>query len=535
MFHYRLAILIIVTFSFVVFLAIALFLGANQVAGYFQRSHSAYQAFDEYQHLSQAAYQHFKLHMDSLIKNLPVADAEQLKSKNTLSAAMDKLRDTIVKPENTMPDGENGIHKRAEMERLAYLTAFLEASEYRFEEIDRLRLQGNRELAMRALSRFSEDEIGGKFEPLIAKAINAERDKAKKSELELAALVTKSRWIAILTALTATVFSFVLGILMLRGVRKPIAALLRGTDEIATGNLDYRIELANSDEFGYLARHFNQMAEELGHQQQKLRDGRALLENKVLERTSELHELNEALKRMDVARREFLADISHELRTPITVIRGEAEVSLRGKLRDAEDYRETLQRIVELSRQLGKYVNDLMFLARAETANLQFEWERLDFGQLVANSLEDYQVMAEENGLSVTLTADEQPIWVRGDKHRLRQILFILGDNACRYSHPGGKIHLSIWQSADMAYFKLTDQGIGIPQHDLENIFDRQFRSKNAQISRQDGSGLGLPMAKAIIEAHNGQISVTSSENLGSCFTLTLPLFSKIEDQKLHE
>jgi signal transduction histidine kinase len=76
----------------------------------------------------------------------------------------------------------------------------------------------------------------------------------------------------------------------------------------------------------------------------------------------------------------------------------------------------------------------------------------------------------------------------------------------------------------------LTDQGIGIPQQDLENIFDRQFRSKNAQISRQDGSGLGLPMAKAIIEAHNGQISVTSSENLGSCFTLTLPLFSTVED-----
>ena len=160
----------------------------------------------------------------------------------------------------------------------------------------------------------------------------------------------------------------------------------------------------------------------------------------MAERTSELHRLNEELKQMDSARRELLADISHELRTPITVIRGEAEVTLRGPERNTEEYKDALQRIVELAMQLGKYINDLLFIARTETANLQFEWDTLNLTELVASTVEDFQVMAEENSITVSLNASAEPVWVRGDKQRLRQALFILGDNACRYSNPGGHI-----------------------------------------------------------------------------------------------
>ena len=227
---------------------------------------------------------------------------------------------------------------------------------------------------------------------------------------------------------------------------------------------------------------------------------------------------------MDNARREFLADISHELRTPITVIRGEAEVTLRGKDRNAEEYKDALHRIVELSMQLGKYVNDLLFLARTETANLQFEWDNLDLAELVASAVEDFKVMAEENSISVSLDTSSQSVWVRGDKQRLRQVLFILGDNACRYSKPGGHITVSLSLDGNEVNFSLADQGIGIPAQDLERIFDRHFRSPNALLSRDDGSGLGLPMAKSIMKAHGGRITVSSTENSGSTFTVTLPL-----------
>ncbi|WP_024296749.1 sensor histidine kinase [Methylomicrobium lacus] len=526
MFRFRLAIAIAVSFCFVLFLGIALYWGSNQVARYFQRSQTAYEAFDHYERLSQEAYRHFKQRMDRLMTTAPTAEAGVESSKHRLYEAMQALRNTAVKTTDVESHSNDGTPQAAELERVAHFTAFLDASEYRFDEVERLRQQGQIEKAVQALSKFSEEEIDGRFQPLIDAAISAEREKAGKAKQELEDLVTHSRWVAILASLLAALFSLTSGILLLRGVRKPIEALMKGTDEIASGNLDHRIDLDTRDEFAYLASHFNQMAEELKVQQDKLREGRAVLEKRVAERTFELNRLNEELKSMDIARREFLADISHELRTPITVIRGEAEVTLRGQEREAEEYKDALQRIVELSMQLGKYVNDLMFLARTETANLQFEWDSVDLSELVTSVVEDFQVMAEEKSISVALDASAGPVRVRGDKQRLRQVLFILGDNACRYSNPGGCITVALRVDGNEASFSLTDQGIGIPAEDLERIFKRHFRSQNALHAREDGTGLGLPMAKSILKAHGGRISVTSAENSGSTFTVTLPLLS---------
>lgn len=531
MFRFRLAVVIIVSFCFVLFLGVALYWSSNQVARYFQRSQTAYEAFDHYERLSQEAYRHFKQRLDRLITTSPTAESGVESSKHRLYEAMQELRNTAVKTPLEESQTEDWLDKPAELERVAHFTAFLDASEYRFDEVERLRQQGKNEMALQALSKFSEEEIDGKFQPLIDAAINAEREKAGKAKQELEDLVGRSQWIAILSSLTAAMFSLLSGILLLRGVRKPIEALMQGTEEIASGNLDYRISLDTRDEFAYLAGHFNQMAQELGLQQDKLREGRAVLEKRVAERTSELHKLNEELNRMDNERREFLADISHELRTPITVIRGEAEVTLRGQDRDAEEYKDALQRIAELSMQLGKYVNDLLFLARTETANLQFEWDNVDLAELIAGAVENFQVMAEENSISVSLDAPAGPVWVRGDKQRLRQVLFILGDNACRYSLPGGHIAVALRADGEMASFSLTDQGIGIPAQDLERIFDRHFRSQNALRSRDDGRGLGLPMAKSILKAHGGRITVASTENSGSTFTVTLPLISAEQDE----
>lgn len=519
MFRFRLAIVILISFGFVLLLGVTLYWNSNQAAWYFQHSQTAYEAFDQYERLSQEAYRHFKQRMDRLMSNSPAAMSGVESSKQRLDKAMQELRNTAVKT-------EGGPHKPAELERVAHFTAFLDASEYRFDDIERLRQQGKPELAMQALSKFSEEEIDGKFQPLIDAAINAERKKAGKAKQALEDLLARSRWIAILASLAAAIFSLASGALLLRGVKKPVEALMKGTDEIASGNLDYRIAVDTHDEFAYLASHFNQMAQELDAQQSKLREGRAVLEKRVTERTLELHRLNEELKRMDTARREFLADISHELRTPITVIRGEAEVTLRGKDRDADEYKDTLRRIVELAMQLGTYVKDLLFLARAETANLQFEWGSLELNGLVASSIEDFRLMADENRLSVSLNSPSEPVWVYGDKQRLRQLLFILGENACRYSKPEGHIAVALWNDGKQAFVSLTDQGIGIPAQDLEHIFERRFRSQNALDSRGDGSGLGLPLAKSILKAHGGEITVASIENSGSTFTVALPLIS---------
>lgn len=524
MFRVRLAAVIAASFCFVLFLGSMLHWGAGQVVRHFQRSQEAYEAFDHYERLSQQAYRHFKQRMDRLLADSPAAEAGVESSKHGLYEAMDALRDAAVKAPPAADPGWQA--SPAVLGRVARFTAFLEASEYRFDEIERLRQQGRRDEAVRELSKFSEEEIDGKFQPLIDAAIQGEREKAGKAREALEGLVGQSRRLAMLAAAAAALFSLASGILLLRRLRRPVEALMRGTDEIASGNLAYRIALDTEDEFAYLAAHFNQMAQELGLQQDKLREGRAVLENRVAERTLELRQLNEALRRMDGERREFLADISHELRTPITVIRGEAEVTLRGRDREAEEYKEALQRIAELSAQLGKYVNDLLFLARAETAALRFDWERVDLAELVADATEDLQVMAGENAVSVSLDAPAGPVWVRGDRQRLRQVLFILGDNACRYSNPQGHIRVALWTDGEEAGFSLSDQGIGIPAEDLERIFDRHFRGENARRSRDDGSGLGLPLAKSILAAHGGRIAVASTVDEGSTFAVTLPLFS---------
>ncbi len=529
MFRLRLAVVIAVSFGFVLFLGMTLYWGSNQVALYTHRSQSAYAAFDQYQRLSQEAYRHFKQRMDWLITDSPTAEASAASSKRRLDEAMDSLRQHAVQEANG-DNLETWQTKQAELERVAGLTAFLDASEYRFNEIDRLRQQGRREQAVKALTKFSEQEIDGKYQPLMDAAIASERERASQAKEKLAALVGRLQWIAILTSTLGGLFGSVSLTLLVRGLKKPIETLMQGTDEIATGNLAYRIDLANHDEFGYLAANLNQMAGKLDIQQQKLREGRALLEKKVTERTYELHQLNGELQRMDEARREFLADISHELRTPITVIRGEAEVTLRGSDRDADEYKDTLHRIVELSMQLSKYVTDLLFLARTDTshtAKLQFTWAKVDLSELVSNAFEDIQTMAREQSITVTLNAPEMPVWVRGDPQRLRQVLFILGDNACRYSNPDSQIAMQLQTDDDKAQFIIVDQGIGIPSQDLELIFDRYYRSHNARHSQDDGTGLGLPMARAILEAHGGHISVASTEGAGTVFTVSLPLLNE--------
>lgn len=536
MFRIRLALVIAVSFGFVLLLGGIMYWGSAQVAGQFQRSQTAFETFDHYERLSQEAYRYFKQQMDGLISSRTETKAELTAAKKRLYEATHALRDQAVKESPpTLQDPNQDLEKAAELELVANLTAFLDASEYRFKEVEQLRDQGKRDQALQALSKFSDEEIDRKFQPLIDTAIDAERLKAAKAKQELENLVANSRWAAILAAITAAAFSLSAGTLLLGRLKKPIDALMQGTNQIAQGNLNYRIILESRDEFAYLASHFNKMAIELGVQQEKLRKGQAELEKRVAERTYELHRLNQALKRMDVERREFLADISHELRTPITVIRGEAEVTLRGQARDAEEYKDALQRIVELSGQLGKYVNDLLFLARSEAANLQFEWTEFNLNDLLSSSMEDFRVMAEESAVEVSFQAPESAVWVYGDKQRLRQVLFILGDNACRYSKPGGQIHIDCWLEANRVFISLEDQGIGIPAQDMERIFERNFRSENARDLHNDGSGLGLPLAKSILKAHGGNISVDSSENTGSRFTIQLPLISDVEDQNSHE
>jgi signal transduction histidine kinase len=521
MLRVRLAVVIGVSLGFVVFLVLALYWGTDRVAVYYQRARLAYEALDRYQELSNAAYRHFKQRMDLQLVDSAKTRSDVDLSRQRVYTVIERLRDAVTRQENEASAAREQTRPNS-LEYLAKLTAFLEAGMYRFDEAEQLRREGKKDESLNLLTKILEDDIDHNFQPLIDGAIASEREQALIARERMVALVDKLQWAGTLAATFAAVFSIAAGTLLFRGIRRPIDALMRGTDEIAAGNLDYRIALDSRDEFGYLSKHFDQMAEGLQRQQEKLREASNVLEQKVEERTRQLHQAIEEQRRMDDARRQFFADISHELRTPLTVIRGEAEVTLR-RDRDAGEYQETLHRIQELAMQLGKLVNDLLFMARAESANLQFEWEPVDLAELVANVVEDIEVLADDKAIAVTLEPVPTPVWVRGDKQRLRQVLFILGDNACRYSSPQGRIAIALRGDGEQARLSVNDQGIGIAPHELEMIFDRYYRSHNARNSGAEGTGLGLPVAKTIVKAHGGHIHASSNEGEGTTFTVELP------------
>lgn len=522
MLRVRLALVIGVSLGFVVFLVLVLFRGTDRVSAYFHRTQAAYEAFDRYQDLAHTAYRHFKQRMDLQLVDSPNSRSDVELSRQSLYAAIERLRDTVARNRDEAPP-VGGPAQPPSLEYIARLTAALESAMYRFDEAETLRREGKQPESLALLSKILEEDIDHNFQPLIDTAITGERGVALVARERMLALVDKLELVGTLAASFAAVFSIAAGTLLFRSIHGPIESLMRGTDEIAAGNLGYRIALERQDEFGYLSRHFDQMAEGLQRQQESLREASNVLEQKVEERTRQLHRAIEEQCRMDEARRQFFADISHELRTPLTVIRGEAEVTLRGRDRDAEEYKETLHRVRELAMQLGKLVNDLLFLARAETATLQFEQEPIDLAELLADVAEDIEVLAYEKSITVTLENAPAPVRVQGDRQRLRQVLVILGDNACRYSRPNGQITLRLRADGRLATLSVNDRGIGIAQQELEMIFDRYYRSGNARRSAEDGTGLGLAVARTIVKAHGGEIAAASSESAGTTFTVSLP------------
>jgi two-component system OmpR family sensor kinase len=328
-----------------------------------------------------------------------------------------------------------------------------------------------------------------------------------------------------LLALGATIY-------FARALRRPIDELVKGAHMLRKGQLKHRVPLHDQDEFSDVARSMNAMAAELEKHQEQETKHRQRLETEVRERTSALHEANQSLQQTDTRRRQLLADISHELRTPTTAIRGEAEITLRGGERPAEQYREALQRIVATSRQLGSVIDDLLAMARSDMETLSMVHQCVDLSEPLASALAQALAMAGERHIQIDAQAmPAHEVHVLGDAQRLSQLMLLLLDNAVRYSHPAGRVSLSWWRSDETTptlVLQVIDQGIGIPAEELHQVFDRHFRGRTARLHRAAGSGLGLPIAKTLALAHGGSLTLESPSDeatgQGTRVQLRLPL-----------
>jgi signal transduction histidine kinase len=292
----------------------------------------------------------------------------------------------------------------------------------------------------------------------------------------------------IAASVVAGLVAILLGLLLIRTVVSPLRAVRDAAQRIGRGELSFRVPISSSDEIGDLARHFNEMAA--------------------------------ALEQDETSRRKMMADIAHELRTPLAVMRGQAEALQDGVFALTP---ENIAPIREQTILLARLVDDLRDLALAEARQLPLELSDVDLSRLVPRVIRGFQPQAQAKGLSLSADLAESLPLIQADSQRLEQILGNLLSNALRHTPKGGKILVKAWSDATSAWLAVIDDGQGIASDDLPHLFDRFYRAGVARSRSDGGTGLGLSIAKQLVEAHGGEITVESELGKGATFTVRLP------------
>ncbi|HZL41851.1 MAG TPA: ATP-binding protein [Verrucomicrobiae bacterium] len=243
----------------------------------------------------------------------------------------------------------------------------------------------------------------------------------------------------------------------------------------------------------------------------------------------ELDRLTEVLNQMKVRLqesftgiREFTLDASHELKTPLAIMHGELETALRDETLAASGREFLLNQLGEV-RRLSKVVDALTLLTRADAGQVRLNRETLALDDLVRDAHADALILAEPAGVEVGLETCEA-VSLAGDRHRLRQLLLNLTDNAVKYNQPGGSIKMSLRMIDGHAEFTISNSGPGIPPESLPRVFDRFFRSDRSHSSAVEGCGLGLSIARWIVSAHHGTITIESVPQAWTTVKVQLPL-----------
>jgi len=279
----------------------------------------------------------------------------------------------------------------------------------------------------------------------------------------------------------------ILSVLNIRRMSMPLDDLLDASNKVAEGDFSARVEESGPREVRSLTRGFNSMASRL--------------------------QVN------DQQRRAMLADVSHELRTPLTIIQGNLEAILDG-VYPADETR--LKSILEETQILSRLVEDLRTLSLAETGSLQLKREPTDVAALIRETSSAFQSQADAADVKMELSLSDKPLSLEIDPERIRQVLTNLISNALRYSPRGSSIKVNLTESTSgserCVVISVKDSGPGIASEDLQHVFDRFYKSSDSR-----GMGLGLSIAKYIVEAHGGEIKVESAEGRGTTIWFSLP------------
>ncbi len=302
----------------------------------------------------------------------------------------------------------------------------------------------------------------------------------------------------VIAGVLGAVAAILLGLLLTRQFTKPIQVLKNGAARIASGDLSHRVKVSSKDELGNLAESFNSMAASLDSSEQ--------------------------------ARQRLLADIAHELRTPLSVIEGTVDAMLDGVYKLTPD---NLVSLKEETAVLTRLVDDLRDLTLAESGQLKLEIEPTDLAGLVQRRVSRAEIVARERNISLRADIAEGLPQVEIDRRRIEQVLANLLDNALNHTLSGGTVVVTVALAEGgetsrggkgELLISVADTGAGIPAEDLPHIFERFYRVDDARSREKGGAGLGLAIAKQMVELHGGRIWVESEVGKGSKFSFTLPV-----------
>jgi signal transduction histidine kinase len=498
------------------------FWGVTRSNSYLTRSRVAHEQLERQLQLSRHSQQLFKAWTDTLLTGIsdrPLGAAYLHKVIDSDLATLQELSEkelAIVAPDEHKAES-------AELERLTQIRQEFQHTLDQLGEVEQLRSRGRPDVAWQRLIDLLKGGIDQKLNELIEVGVADETAEVIRIDADAAHLLGRLERVSQIHAVLAVLATLALVMLLLHGLRAPLAELLRGTAKLAEGDLSHRIAISGRDEFADLGRSFNLMAGDLQAHQKALQDAHANLETEVEERTEELRQANESLRQIDETRRGFFADISHELRTPLTIIRGEGEIALRGSNKPVPEYKRSIERIVEQAKHLSVLVNDLLFIARQGAGTARLNLQPIDLGDLLKKVCGDANVIAHGRGIDVAFVNGTAHDMVRGDPARLRQLFLVLLDNAVRYSKSKGAVKVEIGSADGEVRVRVSDRGIGIPPEELEGVFERFRRGGRAAAMNEEGLGLGLPVAKAIVEAHKGRIEMASRPGEGTTVTVALP------------
>ncbi len=302
-------------------------------------------------------------------------------------------------------------------------------------------------------------------------------------------------WQFLLAGSIAAVIALVLARWFARGMTQPLRDMAEAAKKMETGDYSQRIVTSSRDEVGQLAVAFNRMSQELEH--------------------------------LEASRRDLVANVSHELKTPITAIRAHLENLLDGV---EQPDPATLQVMLAQSERLGRLVEQLLDLSKLESGEVPLKREEVRLGPLVTRVVSEIDVARSDRKVAVASEVPDDLPAIEGDPERVHQVLFNLIDNAVRFTPEGGAVHVEAHRQNGSVEISVVDTGVGIPDEALPRLFERFYRVDSARSREDGGTGIGLAIARSVVEAHGGHIRARSELGRGSVFTFDLPVAPATDD-----